>query len=253
MRRLAVLSPHLDDAVLSVGATLAEAARAGDEVLVVTVFAGDPRASEPAGEWDRRCGFSTAGEAARRRADEDVRACGILGARAIHLPLKDEQYATDGERTEVWESIRRQLEGVDALLLPGYPLVHPDHRWVTERALAQPPPDTALGFYIEQPYATWELVGGRRPRERTAARIAQLLRSDRVPRPRLAAETEALAGPVRWEVSGRGVRAQWSKLRAIRAYRSQLRGWSRSFLAQVMLFQWAQRGEPVAWVHPRPR
>ena len=38
--RLVVVSPHLDDAVLSLGATLAHAVESGATVEVLTVFAG---------------------------------------------------------------------------------------------------------------------------------------------------------------------------------------------------------------------
>ena len=68
--RLVVVSPHLDDAVLSLGATMASAARNGAHVTVLTVFACDPQSSAPAEWWDRAGGFRTLGEAACARREE---------------------------------------------------------------------------------------------------------------------------------------------------------------------------------------
>jgi hypothetical protein len=49
-----VVSPHLDDAVLSCGRWLA----AHPGTLVVTVFAGVPSNGNRLTDWDARCGFS---------------------------------------------------------------------------------------------------------------------------------------------------------------------------------------------------
>ena len=63
-----VVSPHLDDAALSLGAAIARARRIGAaRVVVLTVFAGNPESDLPAGGWDSRAGFATEGEASRAR------------------------------------------------------------------------------------------------------------------------------------------------------------------------------------------
>src|SRR2546423_1587749 len=90
-----IISPHLDDAVLSLGAAIARAVRGGSSVSVLTVFAGDESSTEPADDWARRCGFATEGEAYRTRREEDRRATAWLGASAEHLPL--DVGADDGE------------------------------------------------------------------------------------------------------------------------------------------------------------
>ncbi len=51
-KRVVVVSPHSDDAVLSLGAAIAAWARRGAEVEVLTVFALDPGSHAPAGGWD---------------------------------------------------------------------------------------------------------------------------------------------------------------------------------------------------------
>src|SRR5690242_11145568 len=85
-RDVVVISPHLDDAVLSLGAALSWAARHGARVTVLTVLAGRPDSSTPAGEWDAGSGFGTEGEAATARREEDERACEVLGATPVWLP-----------------------------------------------------------------------------------------------------------------------------------------------------------------------
>jgi LmbE family N-acetylglucosaminyl deacetylase len=49
---VAVVSPHLDDAALSLGAAIAALTRSGRTVRVVTPFAGDPSSDAPANGWE---------------------------------------------------------------------------------------------------------------------------------------------------------------------------------------------------------
>jgi len=86
--RVVVVSPHLDDAVLSLGATIARAARAGAQVHALTVFAyGDE--DLPVAPWDAECGFRSAGHARSVRREEDARGCALVGAIPDWLPFYD--------------------------------------------------------------------------------------------------------------------------------------------------------------------
>jgi LmbE family N-acetylglucosaminyl deacetylase len=123
---------------------------------VLTVFAGDPGSTATAGDWDRAAGFTTAGEAARARRNEDRAACRILGAEPLWLPFADEQYATGENDDQIWGGVAPHLEGADVLLVPGFPLTQHDHRRVTELAVARAPAGIELGCYVEQPYAVWQ-------------------------------------------------------------------------------------------------
>lgn len=153
--RVSVLSPHLDDAALSIGAAIANWSRSGIDVRIVTVLAGDPDACESAGKWDRLAGFETAGEAARARAREDERACEILGATPVHLPFGDRQYGRFASDDAIWEAIAAAIGGSGLLLVPGAPLAHEDHAWLAALVRSRELGDTRLGFYLEQPYALW--------------------------------------------------------------------------------------------------
>jgi len=146
-----VVSPHADDAALSLGAAISHAVRGGSQVTILTVLAGDPGSTAPAGDWDRRAGFGTAGEAAAARREEDAAACARLGARPLWLPYSDEQYERGGSDDEVLEAVVDAV-GSALVLLPGFPLEHEDHRWLQELLEAAFPP-TRRGLYVEQPYA----------------------------------------------------------------------------------------------------
>jgi LmbE family N-acetylglucosaminyl deacetylase len=182
--RVVVVSPHSDDGVLSLGASMSRWARAGAKVVVLTVFALDPQSSAAAGGWDRRAGFSTEGEAARARRAEDVAACAVLGARPVWLAFGSLDYERRGDEHAVSSAVGEVAGDAELVLLPGSPLTHPDHAWVTT-VLARSLPSQRLGYYAEQPYTK---------RERQAPFEAQHVRA----RDRLA------------------------KWRAIRRYRSQL-------------------------------
>jgi LmbE family N-acetylglucosaminyl deacetylase len=64
-----VISPQLDDAALSVGATIAATAASGGRVLLLTVLADDLASS--AEEWDASAGFATHADAVRARPPTD--------------------------------------------------------------------------------------------------------------------------------------------------------------------------------------
>jgi LmbE family N-acetylglucosaminyl deacetylase len=221
-RRIVVVSPHLDDGVLSLGAAIAAWARVGARVEVLTVLACDAESTAPAGGWDRRGGFATEGEAARARRDEDRRACSLLGATARWLPFGNVDYERHGSDEEVRAAVVEAFEGADAVLVPGFPLTQPDHRWLAELLLADGMP-ARLGLYAEQPYAS--RLG--RPLEPPAW----------------------LPDELRFERLRAGARARLAKWRAIRCYRSQLPllGMRRSIHRGPHVLAW--QPEAVAWTH----
>lgn len=129
--RTVVLSPHFDDAALSVAALVRRLER---PLAVVTVFGGPPPDGSPVSWWDATCGFSSPAEAYACRRAEDARACALLEAEQTLLPNPDGPYGTGGP-----------LDGLDALLAGLTPdttvLVplgtnQPDHERVRHQALA---------------------------------------------------------------------------------------------------------------------
>lgn len=181
---IVVVSPHSDDGVLSLGAAMAQWTRAGRRVELLTVLALDPKSVAPTGGWDGRAGFATEGEAGRARRAEDRAASAALGVTARWLPFGSVDYDRHANDEEIWEAINGHVEGAGVVLVPGAPLTHPDHAWLSSLLAERLAPErTAL--YAEQPYT---------------------LRDGSAPFARV-------------EVAARDRLAKW---RAIRAYRSQL-------------------------------
>ena len=181
------LSPHLDDVVFSVGATLAHAIRHGAQVTVLTVFACDPGSREHPGSWDARAGFRSQGEAAAQRRREDERACSLLGASCRWLPFADAQYPQPFSDDDLAAALESELENPALVLIPGFPLEHPDHARLHELVLPRIAPERTV-LYVEQPYAVW---------------------------------TNATM-PHGWSAAPAGLPDRLRKIRACRAYRSQL-------------------------------
>ncbi|MBK8939491.1 MAG: PIG-L family deacetylase [Polyangiaceae bacterium] len=144
------LSPHLDDAVLSIPCTLRRLSVAGERVIVLTVFShGDASYRE------------------RRR--EDREACTTLGIEPLHLGLEDAPFrrgipltfdalihaslgADDPDIARTAEAIAHTLGplGPSLVFAPLGVGAHIDHRVVHCAARKLPFP---LRFYEDRPYA----------------------------------------------------------------------------------------------------
>ncbi len=88
------LSPHLDDAVLSCGGSIHRQVAAGELVLIITLFAGDPPDEDCLSPFAKGQPAHQTGAprpAALRRA-EDLAALALLGADARHLAFQDAIY-----------------------------------------------------------------------------------------------------------------------------------------------------------------
>jgi LmbE family N-acetylglucosaminyl deacetylase len=263
--RVAVLSPHLDDGVLSLGAAIAEASSGGAEVRIVTVFAYDPQANGSAGAWDAACGFHSAAEAAQARRAEDAESCARVGAEPVWLPFADEEYGEPVGDDELWAAIEPRLTGADAVLVPGFPLAVGDHQRVSRLVLERLPHSMTVGLYVEQPYASWRLMsfGGRAgapgmsPRRGVGNTVRLALAPGSRPasqRPSVPASLGALVPePVHWDAVPHGARAGVAKRRAIRAHRSQVRGFGPLVLTRIWVYERAWGGEAVAWLSAGPR
>lgn len=200
-RRIVVVSPHLDDGVLSLGAAMAGWSRAGSKVELLTVLGCDPGSEAPAGGWDRRGGYGTEGDSARGRREEDRHACAVLGVTPVWLPFGSVDYERHGDAHDVRAAVARAVDGADAALVPGFPLTHPDHDWLVRTLVEGRFGWKRIGLYVEQPYAS--RADGRRPEapEWLAA---------------------ALGGTPSFSPLRASPRDRLAKWRAIREYRSQL-------------------------------
>jgi LmbE family N-acetylglucosaminyl deacetylase len=220
----------LDDAVMSVGATIAWAIRSGTEVEVLTVFGYGPVSMARAGPWDTRSGFKTEAEACRVRRAEDREACRILGAESHPLDFGAEPYERRGTPAEIRAAVNAALAGADCALMPGFPLVHPDHAELSQLLLGAALP-CRVGLYAEQPYLFWERKA--LPPAMRASAIEPLLKGDlEWTRPRISRADRDL------------------KRRAVRCYRSQLRslGLAHIGLYRMLWHEASRGGEAIAWM-----
>lgn len=174
------LSPHLDDAVLSCGGTLAHLHEAGAPCLVVNVMAGalpqplpdTPIVRELHARWQ-----AGADPMPVRRA-EDARALAIVGAQGLYLPLPDCVYRMHGthalypDEASLWGAIHPDdpahalldalatfaalgiTQPVSTLYVPLGVGQHVDHRlvraWGVRLTASQP--NVRLLFYTDYPY-----------------------------------------------------------------------------------------------------
>ncbi len=175
-----VLSPHLDDAALSIGGLIARLTEQGERVCVVTVMAGDPPASLPdtpiVRDLHQRWAAGSQPVAARRAEDEA--ALTSLGAQWHHLSVPDCVYRVSAEGEALYPS-ESSLFGQPNPLDPGFVLLdtllgslladattvfapmgvgsHVDHQLVRDWVLRQQGMGSlALNFYEEYPYSKQE-------------------------------------------------------------------------------------------------
>lgn len=138
MDPMLVVSPHLDDAVLSVGQLLA----GREDAVVATVFAGAPM-EHVSTSYDRNCGWANAADAATGRRAEDDLATHLLRATPVRMEFLDAQYRelgltnlVDTTEEEITGTVRylarRMVETMQTPLTMVGPmgLVHPDHHIV---------------------------------------------------------------------------------------------------------------------------
>lgn len=170
---LIYFSPHLDDAALSCGGQIYAATQAHERVLIVSITAGDPVApvSDYAASLHTRWELVVDATAARRQ--EDLDACAILGADALHWNVPDCIYRVDEQGKPFYlsdpdifgEVAPAEMELVDALAeqMRSLPLArqvvaplavghHVDHQ-LTRLAAECAFGSASLLYYEDYPYA----------------------------------------------------------------------------------------------------
>ena len=151
---IVVVSPHLDDAVLSCWSIVA-----GDvDVAVVTVFTGAPDDPTLVTDWDRDTGL-TSQERMAGRIEENRAALALAGRTPTDLGFLDSQYGACSFDAWVMAECLRAAELVylpAAIAVPGG-RVHRDHVLVRDACL-ELRPDARL--YADQPYCLFRQAIG---------------------------------------------------------------------------------------------
>lgn len=220
MSGLVVVSPHLDDAVLSAWLVLVQ----NPDSTVVTCFSGVP-AEGVRGSWDERSGMGAASAAVAARRREDEAALAFAPARPVHLDLLDVQYriaAAPPPLDELVEALRPELTDAEEVWLPAGIGGHADHLLAGAAARAALRPAQRAHVYADLPYAGqpgWPVAisGGPRDRMVDAVLAGRGIHPETAWRQALASLP---VGPVQIRPLSRHQRT--AKLRALGCYGSQL-------------------------------
>jgi LmbE family N-acetylglucosaminyl deacetylase len=211
-----VISPHLDDAVLSVGQWLATQ----DDVQVVTVFAGAPPDPQYLGDYDRLHGGATSSRAAMlERQAEDRAACALLGVEPVHLGFYDCQYNAryNNHEAEIVEMLARLCAGASHVLAP-LGVGHPDHLLLSRLAREACTTRTSMWLYEDLPNVP-------------------LARQEQVDEARDAITYQGWSGAERILLAGDDDESLWRKVRALGCYRSQIDGITTTMLTAEAVWE----------------
>lgn len=146
MKKVLLISPHFDDAVLSAGQFMA--GRPDTDVL--TVFGGYPKDLDASTPYDVKCGFEKARDAVTVRRQEDDEALSNLQANSFYLEFSDSQYGETHDRNEILKAIKNFiLENDYEFVLCPIGISHPDHILVAKIVKSLEP-------YIDKNIYYWE-------------------------------------------------------------------------------------------------
>jgi LmbE family N-acetylglucosaminyl deacetylase len=210
-----ILSPHLDDAVLSCWHVLTQPG----EVMVINVFAGVPAGLRAPAWWDEYTGAKDSGERVRERIEEDRRALALAGREPTNLGFLDEQYRAHAQPLEqLIEQIAPRLPPEAGIYAPAALTNHADHMLVRAAALELRSAGADVSLYADLPHATvhgWPawVVGTRT--SATADLAAALWE-------RVLATTGLAAGKLIPSVRALDPEAHARKLAAVQTYRTQV-------------------------------
>lgn len=133
MKKVLLVSPHFDDAILSAGQFMADR----PDTEIVTVFGGFPITPENVKTpYDEKCGFKHALDAVSERRRENKAATALLNATAIDLDFPDSQYNNPFALEDIVNSLQYLIDNnwYEAIYAP-IGLDHPDHVIVSEAVM----------------------------------------------------------------------------------------------------------------------
>ena len=143
-----VLSPHLDDAVLSCWSALV----APGELLVANLFSGRPAAGV-LGPYDRIAGASESAMLIEARELEDRAALSLAGRTPTNLGFLETQYRRHAPAVdELLAALVRACPAARVAVAPAAIGLHPDHLLARRLGLALRDAGVPLVLYADLPY-----------------------------------------------------------------------------------------------------
>ena len=214
-----IMSPHLDDAVLSCWHLLC----GPGDVGVINVFAGSPPPGSAPSWWDRATGATDSAVRMKERRAEDREAFAIAGRTATHLDFLDEQYEPpDQSIAEIAVKLRELIDPEVMVYAPAALGEHGDHERVRSAALELAASGQPVRLYADYPHAVergWpSWVNGTKPEAGSV----------------VAEDWDRRLGEVgitrpRPDIHRLGAAEQEQKLKALSAYRTQIPGLASRF------------------------
>jgi len=149
-QRTVILSPHLDDAVLSCWHVLS----GPGDVGVINVFAGSPPPGSGTSWWDRDTGATDSVRRMEERRAEDREAFAIAGRVATHLDFLDDQYKPRGQSVDdIVARLRELIVPEVVVYAPAALGEHSDHDQVRNAALEMAAAGQPVRLYADFPHA----------------------------------------------------------------------------------------------------
>jgi hypothetical protein len=151
VKRHLIISPHLDDAVLSAWSLIS----GKEPVQVLNVFTAEPALGAPVSWWDVLTGATDPVARMRERAKEDRRALALAGREAINLGFTDWLYRDGGVPVgPVEAAIAAHLDAADEIWVPAGLGDHDDHVAIRELGAGWREQGRTVGVYADIPHST---------------------------------------------------------------------------------------------------
>ena len=176
--RTIILSPHLDDAVISCFASVIQPG-----ALVITIFGGVP---EPGTSkiWDIVCGESDSVAMVKKRIDENKIALDAVNTESKNLDFLDAQYRKDKQDiSQIVKKIISITNPNDSFLAPlsaSKLFNHADHRITRNVGLELLRQQRKVSFYPDSPYMRMPGVLNESYKNSLTSRVQKTLGIDEV-------------------------------------------------------------------------
>jgi LmbE family N-acetylglucosaminyl deacetylase len=214
-----ILSPHLDDAVLSCWSVLSRPS----PVTVVNVFAGLPPEDAPLTWWDRMTGAQTPRQRMQERIDEDAVALALANREPINLHFLEAQHRGRPQDVKpVVRAITPHLDRGGVVYAPAGIGDNVDHVLLRAAAVALRRRDFEVSLYADLPYCHaygWpHWVRGADPDPYLDPSVDWRQYLD---------QADVVVAPESGVIESLSPQQREAKLAAVRAYRTQFSGLER--------------------------
>ena len=160
--KIIILSPHFDDAVLSLGGLIA---KKKEKIIVATFFTNKPK-NKITTYWDTISGFHNSDEAINNRIVENYNALMPFNVEIINFGFLDNEYRENKNDIELKEKITLDIEKIIdnlpnkniTIYGPSYfgeTITHPDHKLLHDAFIEVARNrnlDTRLDFYLYEDF-----------------------------------------------------------------------------------------------------